>query len=63
MCKDKYVLIMDEDTQGLIINALLNLRDEKLKEGMDVGWIGAVIIDICNAPKKKERFLGDCHER
>ena len=46
MCKDKYVLIMDEDTQGLIINALLNLRDEKLKEGMDVGWIGDVIIDI-----------------
>ena len=30
MCKDKYVLIMDEDTQGLIINALLKLRDEKL---------------------------------
>ena len=59
MCKDKYVLIMDEDTQGLIINALLNLRDEKLKEGMDVGWIGDVIIDICNAPKKKERFIGD----
>lgn len=63
MCKDKYVLIMDEDTQGLIINALLNLRDEKLKEGMDVGWIGDVIIDICNAPKKKERFIGDFHER
>ena len=30
MCKDKYVLIMDDDTQELIINALLNLRDEKL---------------------------------
>ena len=63
MCKDKYVLIMDEDTQGLIINALLNLRDEKLKEGMDVGWIGDVIIDICNAPKKKPRIMGDSYER
>ena len=63
MCKDKYVLIMDEDTQELIINALLNLRDEKLKEGMDVGWIGDVIIDICNAPKKKPRIMGDSYER
>ena len=63
MCKDKYVLIMDEDRQGLIINALLNLRDEKLKEGMDVGWIGDVIIDICNAPKKKPRIMGDSYER
>ena len=63
MCKDKYVLIMDEDTQELIINALLNLRDEKLKEGMDVGWISDVIIYICNAPKKKPRIMGDSYER
>ena len=39
------------------------MRDEKLKEGMDIGWIGEVIVDICNAPKKKGIFKGDCYER
>lgn len=63
MCKDKYVLTMNEETQGLIINALLEFREAKLKEGMDVGWIGEVIIDICNAPKRKSRFAGDDYER
>ncbi|MCQ2148718.1 MAG: hypothetical protein MJZ16_14565 [Bacteroidales bacterium] len=63
MCKDMYVLTIDEDTQGLIINALLKLREEKLQEGMDVGWIGDVIVDVCNAPKRKGRFVGESHER
>ena len=27
MAKEKFVLTVDEDTQGLIINALLALRD------------------------------------
>lgn len=61
--EDKYVLTLDEATQGLIINALLEFRESKLKEGMDVGWIGEVIIDVCNAPKRKIRIAGDCHER
>lgn len=63
MCKDKYILTMDEDTQGFIINALLDFREAKLHEGMDIGWIGEVIVDVCNAPKQKGRFLGDAYER
>lgn len=63
MCRDKYVLVMNEETQGLIINALLAFRDEKLKEGMDVDWIGDIIIDVCNAPKRRGRIVGDAYER
>ena len=63
MAKEKFVLTVDEDTQGLIINALLALREEKLKEGMDIGCIGEVIVDVCNAPKKKSRIMGDSYER
>ena len=63
MAKEKFVLTVDEDTQGLIINALLALREEKLKEGMDIGWIGEVIVDVCNAPKKKPRIMCDSSER
>ena len=58
MAKEKYMLTVDEDTQGLIINALLMLREEKRKEGMDTGWIGDVIVDLCNAPKKKNKGHG-----
>ena len=61
--EDNYVLTLDEATQGLIINALLEFRESKLKEGMDVGWIGEVIIDVCNAPKRKSRIAGERHER
>ena len=39
------------------------LREEKRKEGMDTGWIGDVIVDLCNAPKKKTRAMGDGCER
>ena len=35
MAKEKYMLTVDEDTQGLIINALLMLREEKRKEGKE----------------------------
>lgn len=63
MSGDRFVLTIDEETQGLIINSLLMMRDQKLKEGMDIGWIGDVIIDVCNAPKKRSMFRGDVHER
>lgn len=63
MAKEKYIMTVDEDTQGLIINALLMLREEKRKKGMDTGWIGDVIVDLCNAPKKKTRVMGDGCER
>lgn len=63
MGKDKFVITVDEETQSLIINSLLMMRDEKLKEGMDVGWIGEVIVDVCNAPKKKGLLRGDAYER
>lgn len=62
MNKEKFVFTMDEDTQSLIINSLLLMREAKLKEGMDVGWIGDVIIRVCNAPSKK-RVKGDAYER
>ena len=63
MGKDKFVITVDEETQSLIINSLLLMRDEKLKEGMDIGWIGEVIVDICNAPRKRGKLKGDCYER
>ena len=63
MAKEQYLMTVDEDTQGLIINALLMLREGKRKEGMDTGWIGDVIVDLCNAPKKKTRVMGDGCER
>lgn len=63
MCKEEYVLTVDEEAQSLIINSLLLMRNTKLEEGMDVDWIGDVIVDVCNAPRKKSRFKGDEHER
>ena len=63
MSREKFVITVDEDTQSLIINSLLLMRDEKLKEGMDTGWISEAIIDVCNAPKKKGRLRGECYER
>ena len=56
MAKEKFVLTVDEDTQGLIINALLALREERLREGMDIGWIGEVIVDVCNVRKETEDY-------
>lgn len=63
MGKEKFVITVDEETQSLIINSLLLMRDEKLKEGMDIGWINEAILDVCNAPKKKGRLKGECYER
>lgn len=63
MGKDKFVITVDEETQSLIINSLLLMRDEKMKEGMDIGWISEVIVDVCNAPRKKGRLKGECYER
>lgn len=63
MGKDKFVITVDEETQSLIINSLLLMRDEKMKEGMDIGWISEVIVDVCNAPKKRGRLKGECYER
>lgn len=63
MGKDKFVITVDEETQGLIINSLLLMRDEKMKEGMDIGWISEVIVDVCNAPRKRGRLKGECYER
>jgi len=63
MGKEKFVITVDEETQSLIINSLLLMRDEKLKEGMDIGWISEAILDVCNAPKKKGRLKGECYER
>ena len=59
MSKQKYLLTIDEDAQSLIINSLLLMREAKLKEGVDISWIADVIVDVCNAPKKKDRSLGD----
>jgi hypothetical protein len=63
MGKDKFVITVDEETQSLIINSLLLMRDEKMKEGMDIGWISEVIVDVCNAPRKRGRLKGECYER
>lgn len=63
MGKDKFVITVDEDTQSLIINSLLLMRDVKLKEGLNIDWISETIIDVCNAPKKKGRFIGEGYER
>ena len=63
MGKDKFVITVDEETQSLIINSLLLMRDEKMKEGMDIGWISEVIVDVCNAPIKRGRLKGECYER
>lgn len=37
------------------------VRDDE--DMMDTGWIGDVIVDLCNAPKKKTRVMGDGCER
>lgn len=63
MGKDKYVITVDEETQNLIINSLLLMRDTKLKEGMDVDWISDAVIKVCNAPKKRELKRGVVYER
>ena len=63
MSKEKYVITVDEEAQCLIINSLLLMRDTKIKEGLDVDWIGDVIIDICNAPRKRIHLRGDLSER
>ncbi|MBR3993993.1 MAG: hypothetical protein IKI97_01780 [Clostridia bacterium] len=63
MGKDKFVITVDEDTQSLIINSLLLMRDVKLKEGLNIDWISETIIDVCNAPKKRGRFIGEGYER
>lgn len=63
MGKEKFVITVDEEKQNLIINSLLLMRDEQLKEGKDIRWIGEVILDVCNAPKKKGWLKGDGYER
>lgn len=59
----RFVLNIDEDTQSLIINSLLLMREVIRKDGLDTGWIADVITDICNAPAQAERSARDAHER
>ena len=63
MSKDKFVLVMDEDTQGLIINALLDMHNAEIKDGMDAQQISKTIIDVCNAPTHRDWKRGDCYAR
>lgn len=63
MGKDRFVIIVDKETQSLIINSLLLMRDEKQKEGVDIGWISEAIVNVCNAPEKKDMLKGECYER
>lgn len=53
--QDKRVLKMNEDEQGIIINALNDMRSTLLEKGSDAEPVNDVLLKVIEAPSKRMR--------
>ena len=53
--EEKRVLLMDQCEQGVVINALNDMRNDMIKEDRPTDIVDDVLLKAIDAPKKKVR--------
>ena len=53
--EDKRVIEVDEYQQRLIIGSLNDTRNELVAEGRDTDFVDETLLDVMDAPTRKER--------
>ena len=60
---EKRVIEVDEYQRGLIINSLNNKRNELVEQGRDTEFVDETLIEVMDAPTKKQRKRNRAKER
>ena len=53
--EEKHVIEVDDYQHGLIINSLNNKRNELVEQGRDTEFVDETLIEVMDAPTKKQR--------
>ena len=53
--EEKRVIEVDDYQHGLIINSLNNKRNELVEQGRDTEFVDETLIEVMDAPTKKQR--------
>lgn len=53
--EEKRVIEVDDYQHGLIINSLNDKRNELVELGRDTGFVDETLIEVMDAPTKKQR--------
>lgn len=57
MGNDRFSLTLDEYEQGVVINALNDMRTKLIADNRETGFVDDVLVKAVNAPKKRFPFL------
>jgi len=57
------VIEVDDYQHGLIINSLNNKRNELVEQGRDTEFVDETLIEVMDAPTKKQRKRNRAKER
>ena len=60
---EKRVIEVDEYQRGLIINSLNDKRNELVEQGKDTEFVDETLIEVMDAPEKKQRTRNRAKER
>ncbi len=61
--EEKCVIEVDDYQHGLIINSLNNKRNELVEQGRDTEFVDETLIEVMDAPTKKQRKRNRAKER
>ena len=53
--EEKHVIEVDDNQHGLIINSLNDKRNELVEQGRDTEFVDETLIEVMDAPTKKQR--------
>lgn len=53
--EEKHVIEVDDYQHGLIINSLNDKRNELVEQGRDTEFVDETLIEVMDAPTKKQR--------
>lgn len=62
MNSEKYYLVLDEEEQGIMLNALNSLRNNFLSQDKHSEELDALMLKIATAPVKKTRMWREYSE-
>lgn len=60
---EKHVIEVDEYQRGLIINSLNDKRNELVEQGKDTEFVDETLLEVMDAPAKKQRKRNRAKER
>ena len=61
--EEKCVIEVDDYQHGLIINSLNDKRNELVEQGRDTEFVDETLIEVMDAPTKKQRKRNRAKER